>query len=626
MKIERYHERVLPFIDAAAVCAAYYIAFLLRFEFAIPQLQMDNFIRTVPLVLAVRLVIYWRMQMYSSLSRYASFPDLINIVKAVLYSQVAIVAGALFLQHGLQFPRSVLVLDPVLATIFAALPRFARRLKRELVDAPSAADGPAKKMLVFGAGDLGESVVRNLKRMGGYDVVGFLDDNEAKWGRSIHGVAILGGRASLPAVVAKHGVEEVLIAVNYSRGQILQDLMGMLAGTPHSKVALKAVPALSEHLRKSATGGPKTIRNIEPSDLLNRKPVHINSQAIAGIIEGKTVMVTGAGGTIGAELCRQIAEMKPKKLLLLENNNTSLFYIDRELAEMEPRPDFLSIAGDIQDEKLLENIFTTYKPQVLFHAAAHKHVPLMEANPQEAVKNNTLGTYYLARAAKRYGVERFLFISTDKAVRPSSIMGASKRMGEMVLRAFSRDGGTKFMAVRFGNVLGSSGSVVKIFQDQISKGGPVTVTHKDITRFFMTVEEAVQLVLQACTIGNGGEIFVLNMGEPVKLYDLAKSLIMLHGLTPEKDIKIEFVGLRPGEKMYEELFCEKDVRKDTGHPDIFMAVPEEASAVIVQDQIPELTKASQSPDPEIVLGKIKELVPTYRNPFACEQETVPASK
>ena len=625
MKIEKYHERVLPFIDAVAVCAAYYAAYLLRFEFAIPQVQMDNFIRTVPLVLAARLLVYWRMQLYSSLYRYASLPELVNIAKAVFYSQVIIIAGALFMQHGLEFPRSVLVLDPVLATIFAALPRFARRLKGELAPSVEVAVGPLKKMLVFGAGDLGESVVRNLKRMGGYDVVGFLDDDKAKWGRRIHGVAILGGRASLQEVVAKHGVEEVLIAVNYSRGQILQDLMGMLSGGPNAKVALKAVPALSEHLKKSASGG-KTIRNIEPSDLLNRKPVHINSEAVSGIIEGKTVLVTGAGGTIGAELCRQIAERKPRKLLLLENNNTSLFYIDRELSEMEPRPDFVPIAGDIQDEKLLENIFTTYKPQVVFHAAAHKHVPLMEANPQEAVKNNTLGTYFIARAAKQFGVERFLFISTDKAVRPSSIMGASKRMGEMVLRALSRDGNTKFMAVRFGNVLGSSGSVVKIFQDQIASGGPVTVTHKDITRFFMTVEEAVQLVLQACTIGNGGEIFVLNMGEPVKLYDLAKSLIMLHGLTPGKDIKIEFVGLRPGEKMYEELFCEKDVQRDTGHPDIFMAVPEEASAAIVQGQIPELTKASQAADPEVVLRKIKELVPTYKNPSSCQQEAVAAPR
>lgn len=620
MNSKQYSQRVLPFSDAVLVCLSYYLAFLLRFEFAIPAPELSNFFSTVPVVLLARLLIYWRFQLYSSVYRYAGLADFMNIIKAVVASQVLITAMVLLMHHGIQFPRSVLFMDPVMAMFFAAIPRFARRLRAEL-DVPFVSSPErGRKLLVFGAGDLGESVVRNLKRMGGYDVAGFMDDDSNKWGRSIHGVPILGGRDIFLQTVKNQHIEEVLIAVHYSRGQILQDLMKMLSGGPHSKVALKAVPALSEHLKKKVSGtGP--IRNIETSDLLNRKPVHINSQAITEIIKGKTVLVTGAGGTIGSELCRQVAEMGPAQLLLLENNNTSLFYIDRELSEMEPRPHFIPMAGDIQDERLVENILVKYKPQVIFHAAAHKHVPLMEANPQEAVKNNTLGTYYLASMAKAHGVERFLYISTDKAVRPSSIMGASKRMGEMVIRGFAKESKTRFMSVRFGNVLGSSGSVVKIFEDQIARGGPVTVTHRDITRFFMTVEEAVQLVLQACTIGQGGEIFVLNMGEPVKLCDLARSMIMLHGLVPDKDIKIDFVGLRPGEKMYEELFCEKDIVKDTGHPDIFMAVPEEASAVIMHSQIPELIKAAQETEPAPVLEKIKQLVPTYKKPVICPPDT-----
>ncbi|NLO91454.1 MAG: polysaccharide biosynthesis protein [Elusimicrobia bacterium] len=621
MNSKQYSQRVLPFFDAAAVCLSYYLAFLLRFDFSIPAYEMGNFLRTLPLVLVIRLLIYWRCQLYASVYRYAGLADFINIIKAVLASQVLVTAVVLLKYHGVQFPRSVFFIDPVIALILAALPRFARRLRAE-VDMPFiSSPGDGKKLLIFGAGDMGESVVRNLKRMGGYDVQGFIDDDANKWGRSIHGVTILGGRDRFLETVDKKRIEEVLIAVHYSRGQILQDLMKMLSGGPHAKVALKAVPALSEHLKKAVPGGASgPMRNIETSDLLNRKPVHINSQAISDIIKGKTVLVTGAGGTIGSELCRQVAEMGPSLLLLLENNNTSLFYIDRELSEMAPRPNFIPIAGDIQDERLVENLLVKYKPQVIFHAAAHKHVPLMEANPQEAVKNNTLGTYYLARMAKEHGVERFLYISTDKAVRPSSIMGASKRMGEMVIRGFAKDSKTRFMSVRFGNVLGSSGSVVKIFEEQIARGGPVTVTHRDITRFFMTVEEAVQLVLQACTIGQGGEIFVLNMGEPVKLSDLARSMIMLHGLVPDKDIKIEYVGLRPGEKMYEELFCEKDIVKDTGHPDIFMAVPEEASAVIMHGQIPELIKVSQDLAPEPVLAKIKQLVPAYKKPNICPPE------
>ena len=333
--------------------------------------------------------------------------------------------------------------------------------------------------------------------------------------------------------------------------------------------------------------------------------------AVTGIIAGNTVMVTGAGGTIGAELCRQVLRYGPKRVVMLENHNTALFYIEKELAAAGHSALITPIMGDVKDTGLLDNIFKTYGPQVIFHAAAHKHVPLMETNPQEAVKNNTLGTYALAEAAAKHKAERFLYISTDTAVRPSSVMGASKRLGEMVLRAFSGINGTKYMSVRFGNVLGSSGSVVKIFQEQIQAGGPLTVTHPEATRFFMTVEEAIQLILQACTMGKGGEIFVLNMGTPVKVDDLARNLIVLNGLEPDKDIEIQYTGMRPGEKMYEELFRPTDVRKDTGNEDIFVAVPEESDIAIVKEQMSNLRRLSELPEPAPIIDAIRELIPAY---------------
>ena len=390
------------------------------------------------------------------------------------------------------------------------------------------------------------------------------------------------------------------------------------------KVRFKTIPTIAESLRTN-NGRHIGIRNIELADLLQRKRVQTNLGDVKGIIEGKTVLVTGAGGTIGSELARQILRLKPKKLLLLEKHNTALFYIDRELSGGNSGTRCLPIAGDVGDEVLLENLFTEHKIQVVFHAAAHKHVPLMETNPQEAVKNNTLNTQLLAEIAARHGVERFLFISTDKAVRPTSVMGASKRLGEMIIHGFARENSSKFIFVRFGNVLGSSGSAINIFKEQIARGGPVTVTHPDVTRYFMTVEEAVQLVLQACAMGNGGEIFVLNMGEPVKVADVARSLIVLSGLEPDKDIRIAFTGMRPGEKLYEELFRDGDVRRDTGHPDIFAAVPEEADLDLLRGNVKELRELCTRADTAPLLAAIKRIIPAYKPVRPVEAPLDPAS-
>jgi len=533
--------------------------------------------------------------------------DLVSIFKAVIASQVIIATAILFIWHG-GFPRSVLVIGPVLTIVFVGGIRFLIRATRELRYSMDTRDLP--NVLIFGAGDLGESVLREIRRnkRQRYNVVGFLDDDASLWNQRIHGVPILGGRKVLDRVAAKYGVDEIVVAVNHSRGPLIKDLMALCAESGR-RVQFRTVPTLEEHLSHKKAGF--TPRKLEFSDLLPRKKINLDMAAVAGILSGKTVLVTGAGGTIGAELCRQVLRYSPARLVMLDHNNNAMFYIEKELVEAGHGDKLTAVMGDVGDEVLLKNLFGTYGPQVVFHAAAHKHVPLMESNVQEAVKNNTLATYALAEAAVKYKAERLLFISTDKAVRPSSIMGVTKRLGEMVVRAFAGVNGTKCMSVRFGNVLGSSGSVARIFQEQIQAGGPLTVTHPEATRYFMTVEEAIQLILQAAAMGRGGEIFVLNMGTPVKVAELAKNLIVLNGLEPGKDIEIRYTGLRPGEKMFEELFRDGDVRKDTGHDDIFMAMPEENDVELLKEQMSELRLLAELPDDGPLRDKLVELVPNY---------------
>jgi len=608
-QLEKHGRLMVMFLDAAAVSLAYFLAFVLRFDFHIPPGQLDIFFITCPVVLALRITAFYYFGLYNGIWRYASVADLTAIFKGILASQIFIMAAVLFIQHG-NFPRAVLLMSPFIAFIFVGGIRFAIRMTRHLRYSESAVN--QSRMLIYGAGDLGEAVLRDLQRAKGATrrAVCFMDDNALKHGRSIHGVPVMGGRDQIAKVIEDKEIDEVLVAVNHSRGKLITDLMQVYAASGITrKVEFKTLPTMDELISKTRL--VPDIRKIDVADLMHRRIVDINMGLVKASIKGKTLLVTGAGGTIGGELCRQVLALGPKKVVLLENHNTALFYIDKELREKGFAGHIVSVPGDIRDESLLKNIFEQCKPAWVLHAAAHKHVALMEDNPQEAVKNNTLGTYILAKTAAAYNVERFLFISTDKAVRPTSVMGASKRLGEMVLRSLSGKSSTKFMSVRFGNVLGSSGSVVKIFQEQILAGGPLTVTHKDVIRYFMTTEEAVSLVLNACALGEGGEIFVLNMGEPVKILDLARNMIVLNGLVPDKDIEIKFTGLKPGEKMYEELFRDGDIRKDTGHSDIFAAVSSEADSALSEEHLQGLKHLSTDGDITLMLGKIKELIPSY---------------
>lgn len=607
--MEKYNKFFLVFLDTLAVACAYYGAFLLRFDFSLAPKELSQFLVTLPVVIVFRLFFFYFFGLYNGIWRYASMEDLVAIFQAILSSQIFILAAVLFMQHG-SFPRSVLLISPFISVFLVGGIRFSIRMVRCWRYGEVRAKH--SRMLIFGAGDIGENVLRELQRSHGatHKVVGLLDDDVSKHGCRIHGVPVLGGREHIAKVIRARRVDEVLVAVNHSRGKLITDLMHVYAASGCARsVEFKTLPTVNELINKNRL--VPDIRKIDVTDLMHRRIVSIGMDRVRAGVKGKTILVTGAGGTIGSEISRQVAALSPGKVLLLENHNTALFYIDKELRDKGYDGRIVAVPGDIRDESLLRNLFERYRPAWVLHAAAHKHVALMEEHPQEAVKNNTLGTYILAKTAAAYGTERFLFISTDKAVRPTSVMGASKRLGEMVVSSLAACGGARFMSVRFGNVLGSSGSAVKIFQEQIACGGPVTVTHPEVLRYFMTTEEAVSLVLNACVMGKGGEIFVLNMGAPVKVLDLARNMIVLNGLVPGRDIEIKFTGLKPGEKMYEELFRPGDVRKDTGHSDIFVAVPEECAAALVETQMLELKAAAALPDNAPVLGKIKELIPAY---------------
>lgn len=524
---------------------ANYSAFWLRFDGDIPDWAMDLFLAALPALICVRLVMFLLFRLYGAVWQYTSLWDIKNIVGATLSGTLVF---CLIIRYGLglfSYPRSVYLIDALVLIMLTAGFRIARRLVTS-----SSTIGETKRVLIYGAGDAGERLVRELreKRSFGYDPVGFIDDNRRKSGQRIHGVKVLGTQAQLPSIMERLKPDAILIAMPSIGATATREIAkALLAYT----VSIKILPDLSVLL--DGKSEVNQLRNLSVEDLLHRPRVDLDRSLTAALLKGKRVLVTGAGGSIGSELCRQIASYAPECLILFERYENGLYAIHSELGHHTAPPHIYPVIGDVMDADRLRSTMEAYRPEIVFHAAAHKHVPLMEYNPCEAVKNNIIGTRTVATLSEEFDVERFVMISTDKAVRPSSVMGATKRVAELIIQDMARTGKTNFITVRFGNVLGSNGSVVPHFLQQIKRGGPVTVTHPDVQRYFMLIPEAVELVLQAASLANPGAVYVLEMGEQVRLQDLARHLIRLSGFVPDQEIPICFTGLRPGEKLAEEL-------------------------------------------------------------------------
>ncbi|MDI6736184.1 MAG: nucleoside-diphosphate sugar epimerase/dehydratase [bacterium] len=592
--------------DGIMVGVILYLAFWVRFGGIFTGDEYDQFFTILPVFILVRLISFYFFGLYKGIWRYASLQDLLNIIKAVTISMIILVVITFFFRFS--FPRTIFPIDWAFTILFIGgkkfLPRILREFKRQKT--------VKKRVLIAGAGDAGEMIAREIKNSfdSEYTVIGFIDDHHQKQGMQIQGIKVLGKKESIPYWVKRKKIEEVIIAMPSVPGKVIYNIVSICKD---SGVRCKAIPSLSELIRGQVS--IKELRDINPDDLLRRAPVTLNLEEISAYLDKKCILVTGAAGSIGSELCREILNFNPERLIMFDHNENDLFFLENELkGEKEGRDNSFALEvciGDIKDRQKVNWVMERFAPKVIFHAAAHKHVPMMELNPEEAIKNNIGGTKILAELAIRYKVEKFIYISTDKAVNPISVMGASKRVGEMLIQNVNGDGQTQFISVRFGNVLGSAGSVIPLFRKQIEEGGPLTVTHPEATRYFMTAPEAVSLVIQAGAMGKGGEVFVLDMGEPVKITDLAKDLIMLSGLELNKDIEIKFIGLRPGEKLHEELLTMGETTSATYHKQIFIAKPDLLDPRILEEKINNLVLTSEQGDREGIIQQLKEFVPDY---------------
>lgn len=559
----------LVVLDAIFVNVAFILAIFLRFD-AVPAYYLQVCLTTFVPSTAVRILSHYFFGLYRRAWRYASVQEALAIVGAVTVGTFFnVVLTMVWLQNTL--PRSIVVLDWSLCMALVGGSRFLLRMvsQRDAIPVQESPKEPMKRVLIVGAGDGGVLAARELRNHYGSRVklVGFIDDDPLKEKQTILGYPVLGTRDDLSRVAAEHHVDEIIVSMPSVSRAVVRDFVNIAQATGRK---VKILPGMYDLLEGNVT--VSKIREVQIEDLLGRDPVQVDIAGMSAYISSRTVLVTGAGGSIGSELCRQIAKLRPELLLLLDNSENNLYDIEMELKAATGVP-LVVLVKSIQDRRGIEEVFRRYKPEVVFHAAAHKHVPLMELNPEEAIKNNVYGTYQVARAARLFGAQKFVLISTDKAVNPTSIMGASKRIAEMIIQYLDSVSETSYAAVRFGNVLGSRGSVIPLFRKQIMAGGPVTVTHKDMIRYFMTIPEAVQLTLQAGAFAAQGEIFVLDMGEQVRIMDLAETLIRLSGLKPYVDIDIKVTGMRPGEKLYEELFTPEEGVDATKHQRIFVAKP-----------------------------------------------------
>lgn len=575
--------------DIILIVASLYLALLLRLDFKISPEYMTFFWYSVIPVTAITIILNSIFKLYNKLWRYASIEELISIIYSVSLSNVVFIIYSYFITYKLfenayfRFPFTVHIIFWILSVVSLGGIRFIYRMVENNSEYKGNCEGK-KRVLIIGAGDAGVMLLKEIRKHKefNYNVVGFVDDDKTKHGKVIHRVRVLGGRRDIPRICKENEVEEIIMAMPSADLETKTDILSICKVT---KCKLRTIPGIYEIIDETVS--ISKLRDVNIEDLLGREPVKLDNTDIDKYIKDKVVMVTGGGGSIGSELCRQIVKFKPKKLIILDIYENNAYEIQRELGDVNPQLDLDVIIASIRDEKRIREIFKKYRPNVVFHAAAHKHVPLMEKNPKEAIKNNIIGTYNVVKCSSDFGVNKFVQISTDKAVNPTNIMGATKRFCEMMIQAFDKTSSTEYVAVRFGNVLGSNGSVIPIFKKQIARGGPVTVTHPEINRFFMTIPEAAQLVIQAGGMAKGGEIFVLDMGNPVKMVDLARDLITLSGFEPDKDIKIEYTGLRPGEKLYEELLMDEVALTSTKHNKIFVEKPMELDLNSLEKDIDE---------------------------------------
>jgi FlaA1/EpsC-like NDP-sugar epimerase len=600
----KYRAPLIFMSQACLVIVTYYASFLLRLDANLDPAMRVVFWQTLPLVLLVKLVLSYRFGLLHGWWRYVGMSDLLDISKASFVSSCILFCVILGILRPAGYPRSVIPIDLVLTIMVVGGARFAVRAYTER----ARSYGSQRDTLIIGAGMAGSAIMRELKQNpnSNYNAVGFVDDDPSKKGMKIHGTKVLGNTDQLNELIARHGIECVLIAIPSAGGP---EIARIVHKVRECRVEFKILPTISDLIDKP-TSPVNQVRKLRLEDLLNRRPVQLDFAHITAKLTGKTVMVTGAGGSIGSELVRQLSRVNPRQLVLFERSENDLFKLCTELSNVFPDLNYVPIVGDILDVALLREVFSTYRPHSVFHAAAYKHVPMMERNCFQAVTNNVFGTYNVAMMARQHQAEDFVLISSDKAVNPTNIMGVTKRIAELTILGL-RHSNTHFLAVRFGNVLGSNGSVVPIFEQQIAKGGPVTVTDPDARRYFMTIPEAVQLVLQASTMGRGGEIFVLDMGEPVKILDLVDNLIRLSGLEPERDIKIEFIGLRPGEKLFEELQLEGEGIKPTSHEKIRILEGASITFEQVSNFLEELTLLVESKNVHGLVSKLVQIVPEY---------------
>ncbi|BDR84737.1 capD protein [Clostridium tetani] len=599
--------------DIILLVLALYLSLLLRLDFIISNEYMEFFKYAVVPVILITLFFNKMFKLYDSIWKYASIEELISIIYSLSLSNVVIILYNYFVTYKLletkymRFPYAAHIIFWILSVAFLGGTRFLYRVVGE-IQSDKICNKKKNKLLIIGAGDAAALLIKEIKKNTNlnYEIIGLIDDNEEKIGKTINGIKVIGSRRDIRNISEEKKIEEIILAIPSVDAGTKREIINICKNT---KAKLKTLPGIYEIIDGKVS--ISKIRDVSIEDLLGREEVKLNNDDINKYIKDKVVLVTGGGGSIGSELCRQITKFKPRKLLILDIYENNAYDLQMELNYSNPNLDKEVIIASIREEERLREIFEKYKPEVVFHAAAHKHVPLMENNPAEAVKNNIIGTYNLVKCCHEYKVKKFVQISTDKAVNPTNIMGATKRFCEIMIQAFDTVSETEYVAVRFGNVLGSNGSVIPLFKKQIAHGGPVTVTHPEINRYFMTIPEASQLVIQAGGMAKGGEIFVLDMGEPVKINDLARDLIRLSGYEPDIDIRIKYTGLRPGEKLYEELLMDEIALTNTEHDKIYVEKPTENSMRFVEESINEFRYVVHK-DRESIFKLMEIKVPTYK--------------